>query len=137
MSCKSALYCINTNSPTLQDGASIPVGMTVRRFGSNIRTDGFGILIQGAGYYDLNGSFTLTPSAASTITVQLYQDGVAVPGALASETVAAADTTINLSFPAMIRLQGCRCNTESSTLEFRLTGGEVVLNNAATVTERQ
>lgn len=137
MSCKSMLYCINNTSVTIPENSSIPLGMTIRRFGSNIRTDGFGILVQGSGYYGVDASFSITPAAADTITIQLYQDGVAVPGALAIATVAAVDTTINLSFPAVIRLMGCSCSAESSTLEFRVTGGDIVLNNGAVKVERQ
>ena len=133
MSCKSALYCINTNNPTIAENATIPMGTTVRRFGPNIRLDGTGILVQGPGYYDIDSSFTLIPEAAGTVTVQLYQDGALVSGAFASETVAAVDTSVNLSFPAVIRLQNCN---DSSVLEFRLTGGAAELANAAIVVER-
>ena len=135
MSCKSALYCINTNNPTIVEGATIPVGTTVRRFGPNIRLDGTGILIRGTGYYDIDASFTIVPEAVGTITIQLYQDGTPISGALASTTVAATDTSEVLTIPAVIRLKGC-CNDESSNLEFKLTGGNATLSNAAVVVEK-
>lgn len=137
MSCKSALYCVNTSNPTLLQDASIPIGTIIRRFGRNINVNGSGILIQGPGYYDVNASFTVEPETVGTVTIQLYQNGVAIPGAFASATVAAIDTAVNLSFPAIIRLQGCNyCDQEAVTLEFRVAENSVVLNNAAVVVKR-
>ena len=136
MSCKSALFCINLSEPTLNEGASVPLGSTIRRFGPNIRLDGTGILVKDSGYYDIEASFTVTPSATGIVTIQLYQDGVAVPGGLASATVAATDTTVNLNILAIIRVQGCGCVEETSMLDFKIIENGATINNAAVKVEK-
>jgi hypothetical protein len=137
MSCKSALFCINTGNPiSLDEGASIPIGTIVRRFVPNITVDGTNILVRGLGYYKVNASFTLTPAATGTVTVQLFQDNAPVQGALATAEVAETDTTVNLSFPAIVRLQGCNCNNEASLLSFRIVENSSALVNSAITAEK-
>lgn len=130
MSCKSAIYTANTTATAVAVGSAIPLGTIIRRFGNNVNLSGNGIIMSGSGYYDVNASITLTPTAAGTVTVSLLRDGVAIPGATASETVAAAATTVNLSIPALVRLQCCN---SSSTLTFVLTGAAATVNNIGVV----
>lgn len=133
MSCKSAIYTVNNGLPTVAGGAVIPVGTVIRRFGCNIQQAGSGITVAGGGYYDVDVSVTASPSATGTVTVSLLQDGAVVPGASGAATVATADDTVNISFPALIRLQCC---DSTSTLTLVLSGGAAVINNAAvTVTK--
>lgn len=64
-----------------------------------------------------------------SVTITMFRDGVAVPGATATATAAAAGT-VNLSFPAIVRQQ---CYNSSSMLTFVLTGTAATLNNDAGV----
>lgn len=90
MSCKSALYAINNSVVSLPDGGTYAPATVVRRYGQNYQLQGNGITLTGPGYYDIAAGATLSGSAAGTITLTAYQDGVAIPGMTASQTVKAA-----------------------------------------------
>lgn len=124
---KSAIYTANTVSTAVAVNGIIPVGSTVRRFGQNIRQDGNTITVSGPGYYLINVSATVAPTAAGTVTITGQKDGVAVSGATAAETTAAAATTVNLSLAYIVRNTCCN----SSILSFVLGGAASTVSNLA------
>lgn len=124
---KSAIYTANTVSTAVAVNGIIPVGSTVRRFGQNIRQDGNTITVSGPGYYLVNVSATVAPTAAGTVTIIGQKDGVAVSGATAAETTAAAATTVNLSLAYIVRNTCCN----SSILSFVLGGAASTVSNLA------
>lgn len=72
------------------------------------------------GYYyvtfNADGAAT---TAAGDIVVVLQNNGIAVPGAIATQTVAAADDAVNLAFATIIRVPPSCCavdNTANLTL---------------------
>ena len=125
---KSAIYTTNTTAPTIAVDGIIPVGTTTRRYGCNIRQDGNAITICGQGYYLVNVSATVTPTAAGTVSVTAQKDGVAIVGATGSETVAAVANAANISITAIVR-NACGC--DSSILSFILGGVAAVVDNFA------
>lgn len=132
MSCKSALYAaMQTPTAVAVDGV-IPLGSLIRRYGCDVAFNGNAVNITGAGYYDVGASVTVTPAAAGTVTVTLYKDGVAVPGATASAT-AAANGTVDLSIPALVRQVCCAAG---SALTLVLTGAAATVNNVALRVQR-
>lgn len=132
MSCKSALYAaMQTPTAVAVDGV-IPLGSLIRRYGCDVALNGNAVNITGAGYYDVDASVTVTPAAAGTVTITLYKDGVAVPGATASET-AAANGTVNLSIPPLVRQACCAAG---SALTLVLTGAAATVNNVALRVQR-
>lgn len=133
MSCKSLIYTAMQTPIAVAVNGIIPLGTIVRRYGCNCNLNGNGISINGQGYYDVDVSVEAVPDAAGTVTVQLLKDGVAVPGATAAATVAAAANTVTLAFPATIRL-GC-CST-GSVLTLLLTGAASTVNNVAARVEK-
>ena len=104
----------------------------IRRYGCDVALNGNAVNITGAGYYDVDASVTVTPAAAGTVTITLYKDGVAVPGATASET-AAANGTVDLSIPALVRQVCCAAG---SALTLVLTGAAATVNNVALRVQR-
>lgn len=130
---RCAIYTTNTSAQALTAGSIIPVGSTTRRFGKSIRQDGNTITLLGEGYYHVNASATLIPSAAGTVTVTGQKDGVAVVGATASATVAAVSTATNLNLDFIVR-NICGCS--SSILSFVLTGADATLSNLAVTVEK-
>ena len=130
---KSAIYTTNTASPAVDVGGVIPVGVTARRYGCNVRQDGNAITLYGQGYYLVNVSATVTPAAAGTVSVTAQKDGVAIVGATGSETVAAAATAVNISTTAIVRNV---CGCDSSILSFVLGGVAAVVNNLAVTVEK-
>nr|DAE35170.1 MAG TPA: hypothetical protein [Caudoviricetes sp.] len=132
MSCKSALYAaMQTPTAVAVDGV-IPLGSLIRRYGCDLSLNGNAVNITGAGYYDVDASVTVTPTAAGTVTITLYKDGVAVPGATASET-AAANGTVDLNIPALVRQVCCAAG---SALTLVLTGVAATVNNVALRVQR-
>ena len=136
MSCKSAIYTVNNTNTAITVGAGetaqVPFGSVIRRFGKYINLDGGSILCCDSGYFDAEISLTVSPTAATAITAQLYQDGVAVPGAFATATPADAGDPVSLPITALIRNCGCNC---SSVLTIRVNASCTV-NNLAAVIEK-
>ena len=122
---------MQTPTAVAVDGA-IPLGSLIRRYGCDVALNGNAVNITGAGYYDVDASVTVTPIAAGTVTITLYKDGVAVPGATASET-AAANGTVDLSIPALVRQVCCAAG---SALTLVLTGAAATVNNVALRVQR-
>lgn len=132
MSCKSALYAaMQTPTAVAVDGV-IPLGSLIRRYGCDVALNGNAVNITGAGYYDVDASVTVSPAAAGTVTITLYKDGVAVPGATASGT-AAANGTVDLSILALVRQVCCAAG---SALTLVLTGAAATVNNVALRVQR-
>ena len=133
MSCKSAIYTANTTATAVSVNGIIPLGETIRRFGTNLSQSGNTITAQGRGYYDANVSVSAEATAAGDVTVSLLADGSPVPGATATESAAAAGDIVNLAFPGMIRLlREC----DSSNLVLQLTDGAATMQNVAVLIEK-
>ena len=132
---KSAIYTANTSIQNVAVNGIISPGTIIRRFGPNINLSGNGIQLCGSGYYDIDTSFTIAPTAEGEVTVTAYLDGVAIPGATATETAAAAGDFVNLSISSLVRL-GCSCCDGLSTLTFVLTETAANVTNSAIVVEK-
>ena len=129
---KSAIYTANTSAQTVAVNDIIPVGTTSRRFGCNIRQDGNTITLTGPGYYLVNASATVAPTAAGTVSVTGQKAGVAVIGATTAATTPVAAESANLSMGFIVRNVSCG----SSILSFVLGGAESTVSNlAVTVTK--
>lgn len=95
-------------------------------------TEGTGeFVLNKPGYYyvsfNANGS---TSGTVGNMTVQLFNNGVAVPGAVATSYSGAVDQNENLSFSTIIRvLPSCRIVDNSVTLTVQNTGVEAVFNS--------
>ena len=133
MMSKSAIYTTNTSKPTVAVGGVVPVGVTTRRFGCNIKQDGNAITLCGQGYYLVNVSATVAPTAAGAVSLSAQKDGVEIVGATAAATATGASDELNLSITALIR-NACGC--ESSILSLMLGGTEAVVNNLSVVAEK-
>lgn len=121
-----------TTPIAVEAGSTLPLGTIIRRFGNNINMSGTGINIEGAGYYKVDASVSILATTAGNATVALYKDGVAVPGAEATVTLAVGDYE-TVSFPAFVRLQCC-ATSSTLTLVISETGGTV--DNVALTVEK-
>lgn len=138
MSCKSAIYTANTTAQTLAAGATIALGSIIRRFGNDrccnptINLSGAGITLNECGYYKINARVTDAPTADGIVTVTLLQDGVAIPGAVASNTAAAASNPTSVTAGAIVRVVGCA----TSTITAVLTSGAGSVTNVSVDVEK-
>ena len=129
---KPAIYPTTPpGAPARVDGIT-PVGNTPRRYGCNIKQDGNAITLCGQGYYLINVSATLSPSAAGTVSITAQKDGVPIIGATGAQT-AAENGTVNIGISAIVR-NACGC--ESSILSLTLGGVAAVVNNMAVTVEK-
>ena len=129
---KSAIYTTNVSNPTVAAGGIVPVGSTTRRYGCNIRQDGNAITLCGQGYYLVNVSATVAPTAAGTVSLTAQKDGVAIIGATAAQAVA-ANGVANLNITTILR-NACGC--DGSLLSLVLDGVASVVNNLAVTVEK-
>lgn len=130
MSCKSAIYTVNSVQQPYAANSQIPFGTVVRRFGNNCQLDGPSIALNGGGYYGIDISLSIAPTAAGEITAQVYSNGVPVPGALATNTAANAGDVVSLPITGMVRNCG-QCAV--STLSLFITAAGTPTNFATKV----
>lgn len=114
---KSAIYTVNATPTSVIANDVIPLGGTVRRFGCNVAQDGNTIVLTGKGYYLINATVTLTPTAAGNIGVSLTKDGVAVIGGTATSSVSTVGDSIAIPVNVIVR-NPCEC--DSSLISFVL-----------------
>lgn len=127
----SLLYAANTIAQTLTAGQYIGFGVPVRRYGRNIQMSGGNVTIDGEGYYPIIANVTGIAAAAGIVSVQLYENGVPIPGAIASATVA-ADDTFAVAIPTAVRIK-C-CEEKVVTAQLLTVGAEIT--NASILVEK-
>jgi len=132
---KSAIYTVNQSAQNVAVNGTISLGTIIRRFGPNLTLSGDAITLSGGGYYNIEASITLAPTAAGNVTVTTYKDNVAIPGAVATETAAAANDVINLNISSLVR-EACACCEGISNINFVLTGTAASVSNIAVVVEK-
>ena len=133
---KSLIYTANTSNQVLAVDSIINPGTVIRRFGPNLGLSGNAIQIAGAGYYGIDASFVVAPTAEGEVTITAYLNNVAIPGATATATVAAAGDYVTLPITAVFR-EACQCCEGLSNLTFVLTGVAANVTNSAIVVEKK
>ena len=131
---KSLIQVANQSSQTVAVNSIISLGSVQRRFGCNCRLSGNAIEVEGQGYYAVDASVTIAPTAAGTVTVALYCNGVQVPGAIASGATGTAGNPIALPIVATLR-QGCCCDN-ADTLTLVLLAGPGTVQNVSMRVEK-
>lgn len=130
---KSLIYTANTSGVTPSVGSTVPVGSIIRRKGDCIDASGSAINLREPGYYAVAISATLTAAAVGTVTLNLQQNGVNVPGATASVSITTAGTQVeNVAIVAIIRVL-C-CGDAALTVSVGGTTAPTISNLAITVT---
>ena len=124
---KSLIQVANQSTQAVALNSIISLGSTQRRFGCNCRLSGNGIEVDGAGYYTIDASITAAPTAAGTVTVSLYNNGVQVPGATASASTGTAGNPVSVAINTTVR-QGCCCDSADNLTLVLLSGPGNVTN---------
>ena len=133
---KSAIYVANQNTQDVAINGAINLGTVYRRFGNNIKfISSNTIQLDGPGYYDIDANFTILPTEIGSVTVTLLKNGVAIPGATATEAATVANVPVNLSINCLIR-EFCPCAGDISNLTFVLTETASAVQNTAVVAEK-
>lgn len=124
---RSLIQTTNQSSQTVAENSIISLGSVLRRFGCNCRLSGNAIEVEGEGYYKVDATVTAVPTAAGNVTVALYEDGVQIPGATATESVTATDSPVTLPIVTTIR-KGCCCDGASQITLVLEQGASEVTN---------
>lgn len=143
MSCKAAINTFNSGTQAVALGGTIALGAAPQQFGKKscdrncsdfiLRLNGNGITAAERGFYKVNVSVTAAPTAAGSVTVTMFNNGVVVPGATASGSVSTANNPTNLSFPAIIYVP---CSGPAANLTLVLTGTASNVTNVAVTVEK-
>ena len=124
---RSLIQVANQSTQAVAENSIISLGSTQRRYGCNLRLSGNGIEVNGEGYYTIDASVSVAPTAIGNVTVALYSNGVQVPGAIAYSSVATAENPVALPIVATIR-QGCCCDNVSNLTLVLVEGAGNVQN---------
>lgn len=124
---RSLIQVANPSQQTVALNSIISLGSVQRRFGCNLRLSGNAIEVSGEGYYTIDCDVSIAPTAAGTVTVALYNNGVQIPGAVAYGAVATAGNPTELSINTTIR-QGCCCDSVDNLTCVLLAGAGTVQN---------
>ena len=127
---RSLIQTSNQSSQAVALNGIISLGSVQRRYGCNLRLSGNGIEVGGEGYYLIDATISVAPTAAGAVTVAAYSNGVQIPGAIAYGTATAAGDSVTLPLVATIR-QGCCCDSVDN-ITFVLLEGEGNVENIST-----
>lgn len=98
------MYLLGTRNATTQaltTGATVNLGEVYRKFCrknscglKSFEFNGSSISLQHSGIYHITATMTFTAPVAGVVIFQLTENGVAIPSALASETITTATTEV-------------------------------------------
>lgn len=91
--------------------------------------------IKKAGYYDIIASVTVTGTTATSITAQLYANGVAVDEAVATSAIVASTGVATLVIPDVLRV--IRSETGIANVSIRLNGAATVTSGVLMIEKRK
>lgn len=132
---KCLIQTVNPSSQAVAVNSIISLGTVSRRYGCGLRLSGNGIEVGGEGYYKINASITASPTAIGNVSVAMYVDGVAVPGAVSTGSVSVVGDATTLPIVATIR-RSCNCCEEVNNITFVLTSGASTINNISVRIEK-
>lgn len=118
----------NTNTQTVEVGSTFTFDTNRIITGCTIEhSAGTGVFtLRKPGYYYVSFNTTFTTDATGDATVQLQNGGIAVPGAIGTETVTTAGDTKTISFATIIKvLPSCCALDNTANLTFVATGIEL------------
>lgn len=120
-----------TTATAVTAGTDIPLNLI---FNTNCRTgiNGNRIRINSCGAYDVDALFNITGVAAGDVSLQMFNNGVAIPDAVASATSTATTDLITLNLTDIIRAVKNNIGTEIA-LSFRLSAAATINNAIVTV----
>lgn len=99
------IYTVMDSPSPVLAGGTIPGGTIVRRYGAATQS-GNGVVVYETGYYNVDVNVVYTPVTTGVNTISLYDNGVEIPGALAT-VYGTANIPQQVTLHAMIRVIRC------------------------------
>lgn len=127
---QSALFAITPTTAEVTAGGALPLSTVARRITPRIQLGSDSANVAVPGYYELTATVTFTAAAAGDVTIAAYQNGEAIPGIVATETITTSTTEVRtLSLHGIVRV---RCEPIAITLvnvsEVAITTSNVALS---------
>lgn len=111
---QSALFAITPTVSEVAAGGALPLTTVARRITPRITLGSDSANVAVPGYYELTATVTFTAAAAGDVTIAAYQNGEAIPGIVATETITTPTTeTRTITLHGLVRV---RCEPLSVTL---------------------
>lgn len=125
----ATIYAVNLSEQTLADGDQINFGSIVRRCGCGYDLAAGSVVTRRLiGLHDISVNVIFEATSAGVATLQLYKDGVAIPGARAALTILSG-VVASLSVADAITRVSCGC--EESVITAVLSGISADVTSAA------
>lgn len=116
MGTKTVARLVNTTPTAVAVGANITFNNNTISTNAIQYSNGQ-IFIKRPGLYKISANFTATSAAVGTAVVNMQENGANMPGASASETVAAAGL-VNLAFTTITCVKPDCCSDDFATITF-------------------
>lgn len=127
---QSALFVITPTTSDVAAGGALPLSTVARRITPRITLGSDSANVAVPGYYELNATITLTAEAAGNVTIAAFQNGEAIPGIVATETITTPTTEVRtIALHGIVRV---RCEPLAITLvnvsEVAITTSNIALS---------
>ena len=103
---KSLIQTTNQTAQTVSENGIISLGSVMRRYGCNLKLSGNAIEAIGEGYYKVDATISVAPTAEGPVTVAIFNNGTQIPSAIAYGSAAAA-TPVTLPLVTTFRQRCC------------------------------
>lgn len=116
---KSALQASNTSVQSVLANGSINVGSPKLRFGKDICLNNGSIVLKNCGYYSINQTITIQPTAIGEVAVKLQHNGADILGAISYGYATEASQNVTLNVSAIVKVNpgnGCPCENLPDTI---------------------
>ena len=128
------LNLVNATNQSVLTGGTINLGSVVHRVcgGTFNFTNSNTIALNTQGWYKVHVTINTTGTEVGVNTFQLYQNGVAISGALASHTITAIGDVRNFSFETIVRVLpscACQCNSPVNLTILNNGANTITVNN--------
>lgn len=128
------LNTVNASNQSVLTSGTVNFGSVVHRVcgGTFNFTNSNTIALNQQGWYKVHVTINATGTAVGVNTFQLYQNGVAVSGALASHTITAEGEVRNFSFETIVRVLpscACQCNSPVNLTILNNGANTITVNN--------
>lgn len=124
---QAIIQTVNSNNQALTANNLIGLGTTTNRYGCGLQQNGNGIQITGTNYFEIKANVIVSPTAAGNVSIVMQKNGAAVPGAIATATVAGAGDAVTLPIDFIIR-RPCSCCNDADIITFAIDADATVNN---------
>lgn len=128
---QSALFAITPTTAIVPAGGALPLTTVARRITPRIQLGSDSANVCVPGYYEVTATVTFTAAEAGDVTISAFQNGEAIPGITATETITTPATevrTVTLHGIVRVRCQEPVAINLVNTSEIEITTTNIALS---------